>query len=105
MDDLKLSEGTLKRIDDLLSVETIDQRADRRIGKYEYKSLVKPLSEKISEQVQNISEKELDEIEKHLCSKHIEIVMIQAACSKKEAIVYLNKHNGDLVNAIMDLTM
>ena len=36
--------------------------------------------------------------------KDIELVMAQARCSRNEAIQMLKKHNGDIVDSIMELT-
>jgi nascent polypeptide-associated complex subunit alpha len=40
-----------------------------------------------------------------LAVKDIDLVMSQAGCSKGEAVTALNKNDGDIVNAIMELTM
>ena len=34
----------------------------------------------------------------------IELVMYQVECSEEEAIAAINKHNGDIVSAIMELS-
>ncbi|CAM9194817.1 unnamed protein product [Discosporangium mesarthrocarpum] len=37
--------------------------------------------------------------------KDIELIMGQASCTRATAVAMLKKHNGDLVNAVMELTM
>lgn len=38
-------------------------------------------------------------------AKDIELVMSQANCSRGKAVAALKTHDGDIVNAIMELTM
>jgi nascent polypeptide-associated complex subunit alpha len=40
-----------------------------------------------------------------LDAKDIELVVAQAGCSRADAVSALNKNDGDIVNAIMELTM
>jgi nascent polypeptide-associated complex subunit alpha len=40
-----------------------------------------------------------------LDAKDIELVVAQAGCSRAAAVSALNKNDGDIVNAIMELTM
>ena len=83
----------------------IEDMASER-GKEAIQTFKPPADEKPAEKAAEAEEDDGEEVDdSNLDPKDIELVMSQAQVSRSKAVKALSHNNGDIVNAIMELTM